>query len=1157
MDWWQPHTTELNTMMSNTKQLSSSCSSGPPTLETALTDDERALSSEDNPRERALVREWVRENVRGPVRQQLLRTPRDGPALGVSLQVTPIDTFCAVNIATVFENREKMVLVMEYAAGGELYDYLSDRKVLTEEESRRIFRQIATAVYYCHKHKICHRDLKLENILLDEHGSAKIADFGLSNVFNDQRLLSTFCGSPLYASPEIVKGTPYHGPEVDCWSLGVLLYTLVYGAMPFDGSNFKRLVRQISNGDYFEPKKPSPASPLIRDMLNVAPARRADIEKICSHWWVNKGYEESCLDVAEELANQTPVRLDLLLSLAPPGPGVGSDKLMVGSENDGDGTAGMDDTAMVPARSQSVGSLMELDHPTVERKIREFETDKRRGSTGADYKDAPPKRKLEDERGIGKLPLVYLCVLGPRLAPWSAAEVAAGDWNSVESVEGCWLIALEPGVGESQWYFWLLVPGGCQRSPLNEVGEVLIGVMGGWKRAGEGAVRGNWVAVSVDCSNTFLSCHLYHLLGVWHKAGTMDNLTRGEQAVKFPGCISTEDAAHAGAKRKDRSRRRERERSSERRQHRSSSSSSKHAAERIPLKEDATATAASEDMEVDVQLEGAVALPSAEEVPVEPEPPSAEPPAEQESPAAKSPAKSVKKKTKAVPDKSKAVSEKGSNEQASSKDSCVEVPVESASEVPEGGVEEKDVLVQKHVVPSEDEKGDEEKVVGEAVDVKDSEVKSKKDGTKMKKVVSKTKKNKSDLTLGKLGSPEKSGGSTPEDLASPTRTVERRRSKIFETAEKFNHLLSGGSEPAGAKPKKVFIPGVKVSDAKQAFERKSSISGPSVPSPGPVKSATVKKVAEPVVNGSSPVSSEVCEAANPAPCTADAAEDVKVSKPQDTVKSVTKNEPGESQVGKTSELVYESETMVNGKNNLADAENEDEVELKLVPALPIKDKSSEQEEARIKKLREAREIISNAITEENKKDIGDIMKRIAPGRPPVPAIKTKSVAGSGPTSPTSQLPEKKIEPEKNDTTSPEKKSSKVEIILKSATLPRRKTSKAEIKLDYPNGKVPPVEFRTEVAQMVGGATLPMMPNRLKTQRSEVAFPVAAAPPASQHSRPDIKKKLTRDVLWAKEARHGPSVLVCVRPDTLGDKFDSYLQRGTGVWSVYRTDAVVF
>ncbi|XP_050671884.1 uncharacterized protein LOC126970148 isoform X3 [Leptidea sinapis] len=223
-----------------------------------------------------------------------------------------------VHIYEVFENSEKMILVMEYCSGGELYDYLSQKKVLEEEEARRLFRQIATAVYYCHIHKICHRDLKLENVLLDDTGSAKIADFGLSNVFKETSLLSTFCGSPLYASPEIVKGTPYIGPEVDCWSLGVLLYTLVYGAMPFDGSNFKRLVRQISNGDYYEPKSPSSASPLIRDMLTVDPLKRADIVYICDHQWVNLGCEASCLEVAEALAAETPVRLDLLLSLAPP-----------------------------------------------------------------------------------------------------------------------------------------------------------------------------------------------------------------------------------------------------------------------------------------------------------------------------------------------------------------------------------------------------------------------------------------------------------------------------------------------------------------------------------------------------------------------------------------------------------------------------------------------------------------------------------------------------------------------------------------------------------------------------------------------------------------------------------------------------------------------
>ncbi|KAH8351112.1 hypothetical protein KR084_004765 [Drosophila pseudotakahashii] len=267
-----------------------------------------------------------------------------------------------IHIYEVFENREKMVLVMEFAAGGELYDYLSERKVLTEEEARRIFRQVATAVYYCHKHKICHRDLKLENILLDEKGNAKIADFGLSNVFDDQRLLGTFCGSPLYASPEIVEGTPYQGPEVDCWSLGVLLYTLVYGSMPFDGSNFKRLVKQISQGDYYEPRKPSRASTLIRDMLTVCPRKRASIEQICSHWWVNENDNVSCLDLAEDLANQTPVRLDVLLSLTPAT--ITADQLVVPSA-EGAAAAKAAANERVP-RSHSVGSIRDLGPPNTE-----------------------------------------------------------------------------------------------------------------------------------------------------------------------------------------------------------------------------------------------------------------------------------------------------------------------------------------------------------------------------------------------------------------------------------------------------------------------------------------------------------------------------------------------------------------------------------------------------------------------------------------------------------------------------------------------------------------------------------------------------------------------------------------------------------------------
>uniref|UniRef100_A0A3B4G774 non-specific serine/threonine protein kinase n=1 Tax=Pundamilia nyererei TaxID=303518 RepID=A0A3B4G774_9CICH len=105
-------------------------------------------------------------------------------------------------------------IVMEYASRGELYDYIQERRRLPETETRSIFRQITSAVHYCHKNGVVHRDLKLENILLDQDLNVKLADFGLSNNFHKGTLLQTYCGSPLYAAPEIVKGLPYQGPEV-------------------------------------------------------------------------------------------------------------------------------------------------------------------------------------------------------------------------------------------------------------------------------------------------------------------------------------------------------------------------------------------------------------------------------------------------------------------------------------------------------------------------------------------------------------------------------------------------------------------------------------------------------------------------------------------------------------------------------------------------------------------------------------------------------------------------------------------------------------------------------------------------------------------------------------------------------------------------------
>ncbi|XP_034725152.1 NUAK family SNF1-like kinase 2 [Etheostoma cragini] len=241
------------------------------------------------------------------IRKEKIKDEQD--LVHIRREIEIMSSLCQPHIITiyeVFENKDKIVIVMEYASQGDLYDYICDKRKISEQEARHFFRQIVSAVHYCHQNGIVHRDLKLENILLDGNGNVKIADFGLSNLYHGDEYLQTFCGSPLYASPEIVNGRPYRGPEVDTWSLGVLLYIMVHGTMPFDGNNHKALVQQISTGNYCKPKNPSDACGLIRWMLMVNPERRATIEEIAGHWWLNWGYQQPLLaETKSSLGEQT------------------------------------------------------------------------------------------------------------------------------------------------------------------------------------------------------------------------------------------------------------------------------------------------------------------------------------------------------------------------------------------------------------------------------------------------------------------------------------------------------------------------------------------------------------------------------------------------------------------------------------------------------------------------------------------------------------------------------------------------------------------------------------------------------------------------------------------------------------------------------------
>ena len=143
----------------------------------------------------------------------------------------------------------------------------------------KFFFQIVSAVQYCHQKKIIHRDLKAENLLLDSEMNIKIADFGFSNEFIPGNKLDTFCGSPPYAAPELFQGKKYDGPEVDVWSLGVILYTLVSGSLPFDGSTLRELRERVLRGKYRIPFYMSTdCENLLKKFLVLNPARRASLE---------------------------------------------------------------------------------------------------------------------------------------------------------------------------------------------------------------------------------------------------------------------------------------------------------------------------------------------------------------------------------------------------------------------------------------------------------------------------------------------------------------------------------------------------------------------------------------------------------------------------------------------------------------------------------------------------------------------------------------------------------------------------------------------------------------------------------------------------------------------------------------------------------------
>ncbi|KAI4759802.1 Pkinase-domain-containing protein [Aureobasidium sp. EXF-12344] len=205
--------------------------------------------------------------------------------------VTLVDHPYICGMRDVVRTNYHWYMLFEYVNGGQMLDYIISHGRLKEKQARKFGRQIASALDYCHRNSIVHRDLKIENILISKTGDIKIIDFGLSNTFSPKGLLKTFCGSLYFAAPELLQAKAYTGPEVDVWSFGIVLYVLVCGKVPFDDQSMPQLHAKIKKGAVeYPPWLSAECKNLIARMLVTDPSQRASLAEIMVHPWMTKGF---------------------------------------------------------------------------------------------------------------------------------------------------------------------------------------------------------------------------------------------------------------------------------------------------------------------------------------------------------------------------------------------------------------------------------------------------------------------------------------------------------------------------------------------------------------------------------------------------------------------------------------------------------------------------------------------------------------------------------------------------------------------------------------------------------------------------------------------------------------------------------------------------